>query len=275
MYSQTRDASRRVTATDLAKLRDKGEAIIAVSLHDAWMAELFDRAGAHILLVGDSLGMLFQGQPDTVGVTLEHIIYHTRAVRAGASRAHVVSDLPFLWASRNEDAALEALGRLMQEGGADSVKLEATERQIPLVTRAVEAGIPIMAHVGLRPQTARTLGGYPRQGRDAQSAATIRATAQALAQAGAYAVLVENVPDHLGSEITQQLTVPTIGIGAGVGCSGQILVAHDILGLSERTPPFARPFAELGIQAAAAARAYAQAVSSGQVGGRPPSTTRS
>ncbi len=259
---------------DLAKLKAKGEAIVAVSLYDAWMARLFEGAGAHVLLVGDSLGMLFQGQRDTVSVTLEHVIYHTRAVRAGAARAHVVADLPFLWASRSEDEALVALGRLLQEGGADSVKIEATERQAPLIARAVEAGIPIMAHVGLRPQTARTLGGYPRQGRDAESAAAICATAEVLADAGAYALLIENVPDSLGNEITARVRIPTIGIGAGPGCSGQILVAHDILGFSDTTPPFARPFANLGAEAASAAQAYAQAVASGQVGSRPPPATR-
>ena len=218
-----------------------------VSVYDFPFARLAEEAGIDILLVGDSLGMVVQGHDSTVPVTLDDIVYHAKAVRRGAPRTHVVADLPFLTYHIDTGRAIENAGRLLQEGGADSVKLEGGQEIAERVAAIVRAGIPVMGHIGLTPQSAGALGGFKVQGRDVASARKILDDARAIADAGAYAMVVEVIPAELGEMITASVPIPTIGIGAGAACDGQVLVGHDMLGLQERIiGRFAKVYANVG-----------------------------
>lgn len=235
-----------------------------VSLYDYPFARLAEDAGLDIVLVGDSLGMVVQGHDSTVPVTLADIIYHGRAVRRGAPLTHVVADLPFLTYHLDDASTVANAGRLLQEGGADSVKLEGGQEVAGRVAALVRAGIPVMGHIGLTPQSAAALGGFKVQGRDAASARKILADAEAIAAAGAYAMVVEVIPSELGAMITERVPVPTIGIGAGPSCDGQVLVAHDMLGLQERIiGRFAKVYAEVGAEIRLAFATYASEVQAG------------
>ena len=252
--------------------RKAGPRLSMISLYDFPFARLAEEAGIDLLLVGDSVGMVVQGHDSTVPVTLEHIVYHARAVRRGAPRTHIVADLPFLTYHIDTARTIENAGRLLQEGGADSVKLEGGQEVAERVAALVRAGIPVMGHIGLTPQSAGALGGFKVQGRDATSARKILADAEAIAEAGAYAMVVEVVPAELGAMITERVPVPTIGIGAGPSCDGQVLVAHDMLGMQERIiGRFAKVYAEVGNEIRGAFAVFADEVQAGEF----PDTERS
>jgi 3-methyl-2-oxobutanoate hydroxymethyltransferase len=252
------------TVPMLAQARAEGRKLVMLTCYDAGFARTLDEAGVDLVLVGDSLGMVVQGHDSTVPVTLDDVIYHCRAVRRGAPRTHVVADLPFLTYHLEDATTVRNAGRLLQEGGADSVKLEGGQEVVSSVAALVRAGIPVMGHVGLTPQSAGALGGFKVQGRDAASARKILADAEAIADAGAYAMVVEVIPAELGAMITERVPVPTIGIGAGPSCDGQVLVAHDMLGLQERIiGRFAKVYAEVGDEIRQAFASYASEVQAG------------
>jgi 3-methyl-2-oxobutanoate hydroxymethyltransferase len=253
----------KLTAHDI-QARKGGPKLSMVSVYDFPFARLAEEAGIDILLVGDSLGMVVQGHDSTVPVTLDDIVYHAKAVRRGAGRTHVVADLPFLTYHTDTGRAIENAGRLLQEGGADSVKLEGGQEIAERAAAIVRAGIPVMGHVGLTPQSAGALGGFKVQGRDVASARKILADAQAIADAGAYAIVVEVIPAELGGIITERVSIPTIGIGAGAACDGQVLVAHDLLGLQERIiGRFAKVYANVGDDVRRAFTTFAEEVRAG------------
>jgi 3-methyl-2-oxobutanoate hydroxymethyltransferase len=261
---RTQETERtKLTALDI-RARKRGPKLSMVSVYDYPFARLAEEAGIDILLVGDSVGMVVQGHDSTVPVTLDDIVYHARAVRRGAPKTHVVADLPFLTYHIDTGRAVENAGRLLQEGGADSVKLEGGQEVAERVAAIVRAGIPVMGHVGLTPQSAGALGGFKVQGRDIASARKILADAHAIADAGAYAMVVEVIPAELGGMITESVPVPTIGIGAGPSCDGQVLVAHDMLGLQERIiGRFAKVYANVGDDVRDAFASYANEVRDG------------
>ena len=239
-------ARQKLTAVDV-RARKHGPKLTMLSLYDFPFARLAEAAGIDTILVGDSLGMVVHGFDSTVPVRLDDIIYHTRAVRRGAPNTHVVADMPFLTYHIDTARAIENAGRLLQEGGADSVKLEGGREVADRVAAIVRAGIPVMGHIGLTPQSAGALGGFRVQGRDVASAREILEDARAIADAGAFATVVEVVPAELGAMVTRAIDIPTIGIGAGPDCDGQVLVAHDMLGLQERIiGRFAKVYAEAG-----------------------------
>ncbi len=261
--SKAANGREKLTALDI-RTRKSGPKLSMVSLYDYPFARLAEDAGLDMILVGDSLGMVVQGHDSTVPVTIDDIVYHTKAVRRGAPRTHIVADLPFLTYHIDNQRTVENAGRLLQEGGADSVKLEGGQEIAERVAALTRAGIPVMGHVGLTPQSAGALGGFKVQGRDAESAGRILNDARAVADAGAYAMVVEVVPAELGAMITEAVPVPTIGIGAGPSCDGQVLVAHDMLGLQERIiGRFAKVYAEIGDEIRKAFVAYAAEVRGG------------
>jgi 3-methyl-2-oxobutanoate hydroxymethyltransferase len=245
-----------VRITTLLDRKRRGEKIAMLTAYDATMATLFDRAGIDVLLVGDSLGMVIMGQESTIPVTMDIMVHHTRAVVRGTRRALVVADLPFLsWQIGIEDAMRNA-GRLIQEAGAAAVKLEGGHHP-EVITRLVNAGIPVMGHVGLVPQSVNQLGGYVLQGRDAEGARRLIEEARVIADAGAFAVVLECIPPDLAQTITAALSIPTIGIGAGPDCDGQVLVSYDAMGLfTGFVPSFVKQYAQVGDVMTAAARAY-------------------
>jgi 3-methyl-2-oxobutanoate hydroxymethyltransferase len=239
------------------RARKGGTPIAMVTAYDFTMARLLDEGGADILLVGDSLGMVVQGHSTTIPVTLEEICYHGRAVVRGARRAHVVGDMPFMSFQVSPVQALENAGRLMKEGSFESVKLEGGEDVAEHVRRIVAAGIPVMGHVGLTPQSVHAMGGFKVQGKGESDADRVLADARALEEAGAYAIVLEAIPPDLAGEITQAVSVPTIGIGAGPECDGQVLVCYDLFGMyPDLKPKFAKRFAEVGEQIVNATRDY-------------------
>jgi 3-methyl-2-oxobutanoate hydroxymethyltransferase len=239
--------AQRVTIHTLRQMKERGEKIAVLTAYDATFARLFDESGADMLLVGDSLGMVIQGHDTTLPVTLDEIIYHTRAVMRGVRRAHVIGDMPFMTYQASIEQGLENAGRLMKEGGCHSIKLEGGAQHAELVRRLVASGIPVMGHIGLTPQSFHQLGGFKVQGRDTGGRERLLADARALEEAGAYALVLEAIPADIAREITDALSIPTIGIGAGVGCDGQVLVSYDMLGMDESFKPrFVRRFATLG-----------------------------
>lgn len=253
----------KFTALDIRE-RKHGPKLTMLSLYDYPFARLAEEAGIDLILVGDSLGMVIHGYDSTVPVRLDDIIYHTRAVRRGAPRTHVVADLPFLTYHGDLGKTVENAGRLVQEGGADSVKLEGGREVADRVAAITRAGIPVMGHIGLTPQSAGAMGGFKVQGRDASSAARILDDAKAIADAGAFTMVVEVVPAELGGMITEAVPVPTIGIGAGPDCDGQVLVGHDMLGLQERIiGRFAKVYSDVGMNIREAFTAYAEEVQCG------------
>jgi len=265
-------AADKVTAASIAarKLSGKppGEAaekIAAVTAYDATFARVFDAAGVDVLLVGDTLGMVVQGAPTTLGVTVEDIIYHTRAVARGASRALIVADMPFMSYQVSSEQALVSAGRLLKEGNAEAVKLEGGAHVCDAVSRMVASGIPVMGHLGLTPQSVHALGGFKVQAKDDAARERLLADARALEQAGVFSIVLEAVPRAVARQVTEALRVPTIGIGAGPDCDGQVLVCYDFLGLFQGfVPRFVKRYAELGDIVSAATRAYVSEVRSGQ-----------
>ena len=259
------DGGRRgkLTVPEIKAMKRKRR-LAMVAAYDFPMARLAEQAGIDLLLVGDSLGMVVLGYESTVPVTLDDVLHHCRAVVRGAPGTHVVADLPFLTYQIDDARAIENAGRLLQEGGADAVKLEGGRALASRIRSIVGAGIPVIGHVGLTPQSAGPLGGFRVQGRHLDSARAILADAEAVADAGAYALVVEAVPAELGAVITERVAIPTIGIGAGPDCDGQVLIGHDLLGLEDRIAPrFAKRYAELGAATRDAFAAFAADVRGG------------
>jgi 3-methyl-2-oxobutanoate hydroxymethyltransferase len=257
--------TKRVRLPDLEAKKRRGEKIAMLTAYDFTMARLLDRAGVDLLLVGDSLGMVLLGYETTLPVTLDAMVHHTRAVSRGTERALVVADMPFMTYQVSAEEALRNAGRLIQEGGAAAVKLEGGGASVMVAARLVEAGIPVMGHLGLLPQHVHQLGGFRQQARLEADAEQLLADAQALEEAGAFAVVLESIPASVAAAVTADLQIPTIGIGAGPDCDGQVLVSYDMLGLSQDgVPPFVRRYADLGAQTTAAAKAYAEDVRAGR-----------
>ncbi len=250
----------RVTVRSLANRKAKGRPITMLTAYDFTFARIFDQAGIDLLLVGDSLGNVVQGEDTTLPVTLDEVIYHTRMVVRGASRSLVVGDMPFGSYHVSPEDAVRGAIRLVKEGGAQAVKLEGGVTMAPTIKRIVEAQVPVMGHVGLTPQSVNKMGGFRVQGRGDEGRMQVIEDALAVQEAGAFACVLEGIPAELGREVTERLDIPTIGIGAGVDCDGQVLVMHDMLGLNDWTPSFVKQYANLGAAASQAARAFADEV---------------
>jgi 3-methyl-2-oxobutanoate hydroxymethyltransferase len=254
----------KVTVPRLVDMKRQGQKIAALTAYDALFAQLLDEAGVDLLLVGDSLGMVIQGHDNTLPVTLDEVLYHTKAVRRGIKRALLVADMPFLSYQISPEEALRNAGRLLKEGGAEAVKLEGGKILCETVRRLVQSGIPVMGHLGLTPQSIHKFGGYGVRGKSREESHELLEDAIALEEAGAFAIVLEKIPSAVAREITQKLNVPTIGIGAGPHCDGQILVTHDALGLFERfRPKFVRRYAELATLIRDSCRRYVEDVRQG------------
>jgi 3-methyl-2-oxobutanoate hydroxymethyltransferase len=259
------ESGKRIRVPDLKEKKKRGEKIAVLTAYDATMARLLERAGIDVLLVGDSLGMVVLGYETTLPVTLDAMVHHTAAVSRGASRALVVADMPFLTFQISVTEAVRNAGRLIQEGGAAAVKIEGGAAVVDVAQRLVEIGIPVMGHLGLLPQSIHQLGGYRRQARLEQDAEKLVADARALEQVGVFAIVLESIPAEVARAATAALAIPTIGIGAGPYCDGQVLVSYDALGLFDgAVPPFVKQYARLGEQVVAAAKAYAEEVREGR-----------
>src|SRR6266566_3994726 len=246
---------------DLRAMKERGEKIAVLTAYDYTLGRLLDRAGIDVVLVGDSAGMVVLGFDNTLPVTLEMMIHHTKAVSRGAKRALIVADMPFLTFQLSTEEAMRNAGRLIQEGGAAAVKIEGGSHIAETGRRLVDIGIPVMGHLGLTPQAVHQLGGFRPQGRDSEAAERLLKDADVLEKAGVFAIVLESIPAELAGRVTSSLKVPTIGIGAGPECDGQVLVSYDMLGLSEGpVPPFAKQYTQLSEQIGSAARAYIEDV---------------
>jgi 3-methyl-2-oxobutanoate hydroxymethyltransferase len=239
---------KKVTIHTLRKMKQAGERITMLTAYDATFARLFDEAGVEVLLVGDSLGMVIQGHDTTLPVTMEQMVYHCSAVARTAERAHLVGDMPFGSYQAGADEAVRNAMRLVAEGGMESVKLEGGAEYADVVSRVVRAGVPVMGHIGLTPQSVHKLGGYIVQGRGEEKAQQLLDDAKALEQAGCYSLILEMMPAELSARISRSVSMPVIGIGAGAGCDGQVLVSYDLLGLNPAfTPRFVKRYLEMGV----------------------------
>ena len=253
--------NRPVTVPDISGRKNSGKKITALTAYDYSFSKLLDATDIDIILVGDSLGMVSLGHENTLSVTLENMIDHTRAVKRGAQRALVVGDMPFMSYQVSVEQAVTNAGRLIQEGGASAVKLEGGARMADRVQAIVQAGIPVMGHIGLTPQSVHQFGGYKVQGKNYLDSRQIRQDARDLQNAGIFAVVMECIPGELAEEITAELKIPTIGIGAGIKCDGQILVLHDLLGLNQNfVPKFVKQYAQLADSLKSAVSEYIQEV---------------
>ena len=260
--SSTQDEIRRLTVTDVARMYADGERIAMLTAYDYPTAQILDDAGIPLLLVGDSLAQVMLGYDSTVRVTLDEMLHHTRAVARGAKRALVIGDMPFLTYSTAE-TALDSAGRFLRDG-AQAVKIEGGLRSARITDSLVRAGIPVMGHIGWTPQSQGTLGGKVRvQGKTRSNARQLLSDAIALQEAGAFSIVLELVPEQLAAAITERLSIPTIGIGAGAGCSGQVQVITDLLGLGDFKPRHARAYADMRATIRAAAEAWAKDVAAG------------
>jgi 3-methyl-2-oxobutanoate hydroxymethyltransferase len=261
MSASTTDSRR--TVADIARMYADGQRIPMLTAYDFPTARLLDEAGIPMILVGDSLGEVLLGYESTVRVTMEEMLHHTRAVVRGTKRALVVGDMPFLSYATDDDA-VENAGRFMRDAGTGAVKVEGGTRSARIIETVVRAGIPVMGHIGWTPQAKYSMGGKTRvQGKDRDRARSVMADALAVQEAGAFAIVLELMPEQLAAAITQRLHIPTIGIGAGAGCSGQVQVITDLLGLGTFIPKHARPYAHLEETIREAAAAYAADVASG------------
>jgi 3-methyl-2-oxobutanoate hydroxymethyltransferase len=256
--------TQRLTIQNIRDLKARGEKIAMITAYDATFARHLDEAGADVLLVGDSLGMVVQGRSSTLPVTMDHMVYHTQAVVRGSVRALVVADMPFMSYQPSVELAMKNAGRLMAQGGAGCVKVEGGQRVVPAVRAMVDAGIPVMGHLGLTPQSVHALSGFRVQGRGDKQAARMVEDAMLLEDAGACAIVLETIPLELAKEITTRLKIPTVGIGAGPHCDGQVLVCYDLLGLYDQmTPRFVKRYGDLATQTREATRAFIQEVKGG------------
>ena len=255
---------KKLTVRDIIDMKSAADKIVVLTAYDAGFARFLDQNGVEIVLVGDSLGMVVLGYESTVPVTMEEMLHHSRAVKHGVERALLVGDMPFLSYQVDAGSAIANAGRFLKEAGCDAVKVEGGLEICATVAAMVRAGIPVMGHIGLTPQTAGALGGYKVQGRDAQSARRLLAEAKGLAEAGAFAIVLECIPDKLAAAITASVPIPTIGIGAGPQCDGQVLVINDLLGMFEKfVPSFVKQYANLAPQIAGAVVAFRDEVKGG------------
>ena len=255
---------KRKTVLDLQKMKADNQKIVMTTAYDFSMAQLVDRAGVDAVLVGDSVGMVVQGHSDTLSVTVDEMIYHAKCVNRGLAQAHLIVDMPFMSYQSSVELALKNAGRLMKEGRGQSVKLEGGEKIAPQIEAIVSAGIPVVGHLGLTPQSVNTLGGYRLQGRSIEARERLKKDAQILEEAGASLLVLEMVPTSLAAEVSELLSIPTIGIGAGVYCDGQVLVCNDLLGMNlSFTPKFLKRFALLEENIIEAFGAYIQEVRAG------------
>lgn len=256
---------KKVTTLALRRKKAAGERITSLTAYDYPTALALDRAGIDCILVGDSLGMVVLGYENTLPVTMEEMLHHCRAVARGAKRALLIGDMPFLSYQVSGEEAVRNAGRFLQQGGMDAVKVEGGRERLPAIEAILHAGIPVMGHIGLTPQSVHQLGGFRPQGRTAQAAVELIRDATALEQAGCFGLVLESIPQELGDAISRRLSIPTIGIGAGAGCDGQVLVTHDLLGLFDRfTPRFVQKYADLHSEMARAFAAYKLDVESGR-----------
>ncbi|MGZ8500187.1 MAG: 3-methyl-2-oxobutanoate hydroxymethyltransferase [Candidatus Binatia bacterium] len=236
----------KITVPHIVKMKQRGEMITCLTAYDYSFARILDEAGVEMLLVGDSLGCVVQGGANTLAVTMDEMIYHTRLVARGCKRALVIGDMPFMSYQIGKDEALRNAGRFFKEAGAEAIKLEGGVAVQESIRAIVEAGMPVMGHVGLTPQSVHQFGGYKIQGRDKERREAVLRDAVAVAEAGAFAVVLEGIPQDLAGEISERLAIPTIGIGAGLQCDGQVLVIHDMLGLfDDFVPKFVKRYADV------------------------------
>jgi len=256
------------TVLDVQRFKDEGRRFAMLTAYDYLSARILDEAGIPILLVGDSLGMVMLGHPTTLPVTMDDMLHHAKAVSRGARQALLVGDMPFMSYQSSIEQAITNAGRFIQEAGMHAVKLEGGGRVIEITRRLVESGIPVMGHVGLTPQFVHQMGGFKVQGKTDKQAAQILADSKALEQAGAFSIVLEGVPSKLAATITSALQIPTIGIGAGPACDGQVLVFHDMVGLTTgKAPKFVKRYANLAEEISRAAAAYAEDVRTGKFPG--------
>lgn len=253
-----------MTILEFQKAKREGKKLIVVTAYDALFTRIVEQAGIEIILVGDSLGVVVQGKANTLSVTMDEMLYHTKLVAGSAQRALVIADMPFMSYQAGRDEALRNAGRFIQ-AGAQAVKLEGGAPIVDRVAAMTQIGIPVMAHLGMTPQSIHQLGGYKVQGKGKDQAKTLMDDAKALAAAGAFALVLEAIPAEVATAITHQLAIPTIGIGAGPGCNGQVLVLYDLLGLfDEFVPKFVKPYAHLKADALQALRRYKEEVEEGK-----------
>jgi len=237
----------KITVPQIIRMKAKGEKIAMLTAYDALMAEIVDESGIDIILVGDSAGMVMGGKDNTLAVTMEEMLFYTKSVRRGVHNALLVADMPFMSFQVSPEKAIENAGRFLQEAGAEAVKIEGGVAMAPTIRRLVEIGIPVMAHIGLVPQSMHQLGGFTIQGRQKERADELMRDARAVTDAGAFSLVLEKIPAVLAREISEAIRIPTIGIGAGPDCDGQVLVTHDMLGIFRKfQPKFVRRYAELG-----------------------------
>jgi len=256
------------TVLDIQRYKDEGRRFAMLTVYDFLSARLLDEAGIPILLVGDSLGMVMLGHPTTLPVTMEDMLHHAKAVARGARQALLVGDMPFMSYQASVEDAVRNAGRFIQEAGMHAVKLEGGGTVVEITRRLVDAGVPVMGHLGLTPQSVHTMGGFKVQGKTDAQAARILADATALEEAGAFSIVLEGMPSKLAAEITHALRIPTIGIGAGPACDGQVLVFHDMLGLTTgKAPKFVKRYANLAEDISRAVNAYAEDVRTGKFPG--------
>ncbi|MCU7802918.1 MAG: 3-methyl-2-oxobutanoate hydroxymethyltransferase [Candidatus Thiodiazotropha sp. (ex Lucinoma annulata)] len=255
-------SKQSITVRSLIEMKSAGEKICVLTSYDASFTRLIEAAGIEVILVGDSLGMVIQGQESTLPVTLDEMIYHTRNVARARQSVLLIADMPFM-SYRTPGLAMESAGRLMKEGGAHMVKLEGGANQLEAIRQISSQGIPVCGHLGLLPQSVHKLGGYRVQGREQQDASQIREDARLLQEAGVDLLVLECVPDSLAAQIASDLTIPVIGIGAGAQCDGQVLVLYDMLGMNPHPPRFVKDFLQSGRTIQEALQAYADAVKEG------------
>lgn len=265
MSAQGMIPEKKITTRNLRKMKASGARITALTAYDFLMAQILDAAGVDVILVGDSVGMVVQGKETTVTVSMEHMLYHASIVSKGVERALVVGDLPFMSYQVNSDEALRNAGRMVKESGVEAVKLEGGDKIALTVERLVSAGIPVMGHLGLTPQSIHKFGSYRVRATTEEEADQLREDARILEEAGAFSIVVEKIPAALAGEIAKSVEVPIIGIGAGPDVDGQILVSHDMLGLYTRFHPrFVRRYAQLGEEMQAAFTHYVEDVRAGE-----------
>ncbi len=255
----------KITVPEIREMKKRGQKIAMVTAYDYTFARLLDEAGVEILLVGDSLGMVVQGRPNTLGVTLDHMIYHSHCVAQGARRAQVVCDLPFMSYQAAKEDAVRACGLVLKKGHVEAVKMEGGEEIAEIVHAVTSLGIPVMGHVGLMPQHVQEMGGYKIQGKGKEGAKKVLKDAKAIAEAGAYALVLEGIPLELAQKITAAVKIPTIGIGSGPHCDGQVLVVYDLLGMfADITPKFVKQYAELADPITMAVKNFVDEVKTGK-----------
>ncbi|MEA4904741.1 MAG: 3-methyl-2-oxobutanoate hydroxymethyltransferase [Petrimonas sp.] len=257
--------AQKFTVKSFQEAKENNRKISMLTAYDYSMAKMVDAAGIDSVLIGDSLGMVFQGHESTLPVTVDEIIYHTKAVARGVKNALIVADMPFLSYHVSKEEAVRNAGRMIKEGGAEAVKIEGGALFTETIKAIVDAQIPVMGHIGLTPQSVNAFGGFKVQGRDEQSAKRLLEDAKLLEKAGVFAITLECIPDKLAQLITKSVSIPTIGIGAGKDCDGQVLVINDMLGMfSDFVPKFVKQYAKLNVEITAAVRSYASDVKEGR-----------